>query len=444
MVNKLKYIVLSSFFCFLLSQDSLNANLVGHWFAPNENYWSENISDFNDIWGYEDENGVRYALMGGWDGTYIVDISTNPSSPELVSFIPGSTSSHRDIKSHENHIYIGTEANYPDPELYEQGEYYVEPQGIQVIDMSDPSNPVEVNEWDGVVESHNIMEADGYLYVIGSQSLFSNNGEVQAWGLDDLIILDLADPSNPIKVGGWSDGVYIHDVCIYEDILYGCDLYNDNMYAFDISDKTNPTVIAIWPGISHAHSCWVSEDGDTLFTGSETTGGHIMSWDVSDLLNVTYLDSWLPDDGENWSAHNVFVLGDRLYISYYVYGLQVLDISDPSNLELAAFYDTFDQATESIYNGAWGTYPFFGSNNVIISDRRTGLYVVDVINDGSQLLGDINGDGSMNVVDIVMVVNFVIGLSVPTDEEFYLSDINQDEQIDILDIVAMMGIILEN
>jgi len=444
MVNKLKYIVLSSFFCFLLSQDSLNANLVGHWFAPNENYWSENISDFNDIWGYEDENGVRYALMGGWDGTYIVDISTNPSSPELVSFIPGSTSSHRDIKSHENHIYIGTEANYPDPELYEQGEYYVEPQGIQVIDMSDPSNPVEVNEWDGVVESHNIMEADGYLYVIGSQSLFSNNGEVQAWGLDDLIILDLADPSNPIKVGGWSDGVYIHDVCIYEDILYGCDLYNDNMYAFDISDKTNPTVIAIWPGISHAHSCWVSEDGDTLFTGSETTGGHIMSWDVSDLLNVTYLDSWLPDDGENWSAHNVFVLGDRLYISYYVYGLQVLDISDPSNLELAAFYDTFDQATESIYNGAWGTYPFFGSDNVIISDRRTGLYVVDVINDGSQLLGDINGDGSMNVVDIVMVVNFVIGLSVPTDEEFYLSDINQDEQIDILDIVAMMGIILEN
>ena len=423
MVNKLKYIALSLLFCFLLSQDSFNANLVGHWFAPNENYWSENISDFNDIWGYEDENGARYALMGGWDGTYIVDISTNPSSPELVSFIPGSTSSHRDIKSHENYVYIGTEANYPDPELYEQGEYYVEPQGIQVIDMSDPSNPVEVSEWDGVVESHNIMEADGYLYVIGSQSLFSNNGEVEAWGLDDLIILDLADPSDPIKVGGWSDGVYIHDVCIYEDILYGCDLYNDNMYAFDISDKTNPTVITIWPGISHAHSCWVSENGNTLFTGSETTGGHIMSWDVSDLSNVTYLDSWLPDDGENWSAHNVFVLGDRLYISYYVYGLQVLDISDPSNLELAAFYDTFDQETESIYNGAWGTYPFFGSDNVIVSDRRTGLYVIDVINDGSELLGDINGDESIDVLDIVMVVDFVLGFSNPTDEQFHLSEL---------------------
>ena len=134
MINNLRYIALPLFFCFLSSQDSFNANLVGHWFAPNENYWSENISDFNDIWGYQNEDGVRYALMGGWDGTYIVDISTNPSSPELVSFIPGSTSSHRDIKSHGNYIYIGTEANYPDPELYEQGEYYVEPQGVQVID----------------------------------------------------------------------------------------------------------------------------------------------------------------------------------------------------------------------------------------------------------------------------------------------------------------------
>ena len=73
MINNLRYIALPLFFCFLSSQDSFNANLVGHWFAPNENYWSENISDFNDIWGYENEDGVRYALMGGWDGTYIVD-----------------------------------------------------------------------------------------------------------------------------------------------------------------------------------------------------------------------------------------------------------------------------------------------------------------------------------------------------------------------------------
>jgi choice-of-anchor B domain-containing protein len=441
---KIKLLIIYIVVSFSYSQESYNAELVGNWFEPNDNYWSELVSDFNDIWGYESDNGTKYALMGGWDGTYIIDISTTPSTPQLVSFVPGSESSHRDIKTHQNFMYVSTEANMPNSELYELGEYYIQPQGIQVIDMTDPWDPVQVNEWDGVVESHNIMEADGYLYVIGSQSILSNDGEVEAWGLDDLIILDLEDPSAPIKVGGWSNGVYIHDVCIYEDVLYGCDLYNDNMYAFDITDKTNPTVISIWPGVSHAHSCWVSEDGETVFTGSETTGGHIMSWDVSDLSNVEFLDEWLPEDGENWSAHNVFVLGDRLYISYYVYGLQVLDISDPSNLELAAFYDTFDQDTESIYNGAWGTYPFFGSENVIISDRRTGLYVVDVEGISDNQIGDINQDADTNIMDIIILVGFVLENADPTELEFLLSDLNGDGALDVLDVIFLVNIILES
>ena len=438
---KLLNTVLTFALCF--SQESLNADLVGNWFEPNENYWSEYVSDFNDIWGYESDNGTRYALMGGWDGTYIVDISTNPSSPELVSFVPGAPSSHRDIKTYQNFMYVGTEANMPDPDLYEQGEYYVPPQGIQVVDISSPSEPLLVGEWDGVVQSHNIMDADGYLYVIGSNDPHSYDGEVEAWGLDDLIILDLEDPLNPLKVGGWS-GVYLHDVCIDGDILYGCDIYNDNMYVFDISDKTSPTVITSWPGVPHAHSCWVSEDGNTLFTGSETTGGHIMSWDVSDFSNIEYLDEWMPEGGEEWSAHNIFVLGQRLYISYYVYGLQVVDISDPENLELAAFYDTFDQETESIYNGAWGTYPFFGSDNIIVSDRRTGLYVIDVHNDGDSQMGDINQDNDINVIDVILLVGFIINNSEPTDFELSISDMDQSGELDVLDVIMLVNLIIES
>ena len=79
-----------------------------------------------------------------------------------------------------------------------------------------------------------------------------------------------------------------------------------------------------------------------------------------------------------------------------------------------------------------------------MSDRRTGLYVIDVINDESELLGDINGDENIDVLDIVIVVDFVLGFSTPTDEQFYLSDINQDQEVDILDIVEMVQIILEN
>ena len=83
----------------------------------------------------------------------------------------------------------------PNSVLYEQGEYYIEPQGVQVVDISDPGNPIIQSEWDGVVQSHNIMEADGFLYVIGSNDLYSQDGQIESWGLDDLIVLDLEDPS---------------------------------------------------------------------------------------------------------------------------------------------------------------------------------------------------------------------------------------------------------
>ena len=74
-------------------------------------------------------------------------------------------------------MYIGTEANKPDPYLLEDGTYYIEPQGIQVVNIENPYSPMIVDEWDGVVQSHNIMEADGYLYIIGSYQTYSNDGE---------------------------------------------------------------------------------------------------------------------------------------------------------------------------------------------------------------------------------------------------------------------------
>jgi len=440
---KQRIVIISILISLFYAQESLNAELIGSWYGSNENYWPDNISDYNDIWGYEAEDGKMYALVGGWDGTYIVDISTNPEFPELVSFVSGSQSSHRDIKTHQNFMYIGTEANYPNSVLYEEGEYYIQPQGIQVVDISDPSNPIVQAEWDGVVQSHNIMEADGFLYVIGSNDAFSQDGLVESWGLDDLIILDLENPSSPIKVGGWS-GDYLHDVCVDGDILYGCALYVDEMYAFDISDKANPTLISTWPGVPKAHSCWVSEDSQTVYTGSETTGGHIMSWDVSDLSNVEFLDEWLPEGGEDWSAHNVFVLDNMLYISYYVYGIQVLDISDPSDLELVAYYDTYPQESDYIYTGAWGAYPFFGSDNVLISDRVTGLYVVDIQGALDDQIGDINQDQETNIMDIVVLIGFILENTIPTDLELSLSDMNQDGTLDVLDVISLVNFILEN
>ncbi len=56
--------------------------------------------------------------------------------------------------------------------------------------------------------------------------------------------------------------------------------------------------------------------------------------------------------------------------------------------------------------------------------------------------GDVNGDGDVNVVDIVNMVNFALQVEEPTDYEFSAADLNNDGDINILDIVNVVNIIL--
>ena len=53
--------------------------------------------------------------------------------------------------------------------------------------------------------------------------------------------------------------------------------------------------------------------------------------------------------------------------------------------------------------------------------------------------GDVNADGSINVIDIVNMVNFAIQIESPTDYEYEAADINNDGEIDILDIVNVIN-----
>ena len=56
--------------------------------------------------------------------------------------------------------------------------------------------------------------------------------------------------------------------------------------------------------------------------------------------------------------------------------------------------------------------------------------------------GDVNGDDSLNVLDIVTLVNYIFGVHIPTDEEVCRSDINGDDILNILDVVALTNLIL--
>ena len=67
-----------------------------------------------------------------------------------------------------------------------------------------------------------------------------------------------------------------------------------------------------------------------------------------------------------------------------------------------------------------------------------------IVDEGSQLLlGDINGDDSINILDIVMVANYTLGQAEFTEEQIQVADLNGDGTINILDIVQIINIVLD-
>ena len=81
-------------------------------------------------------------------------------------------------------------------------------------------------------------------------------------------------------------------------------------------------------------------------------------------------------------------------------------------------------------NGGWNEYD---SN---ISDHRP---VFMKLADNS-LPGDVNSDDLINILDVVLIVQIIIGNQASLDS----ADFNQDGQINILDVVQLVGVVINN
>ncbi len=64
------------------------------------------------------------------------------------------------------------------------------------------------------------------------------------------------------------------------------------------------------------------------------------------------------------------------------------------------------------------------------------------VTDNQMLLGDVNFDSELNVLDVVMIVGYVLGNDELTDIQIQASDMNSDGMVDVLDIVTLVGAIL--
>ena len=55
---------------------------------------------------------------------------------------------------------------------------------------------------------------------------------------------------------------------------------------------------------------------------------------------------------------------------------------------------------------------------------------------------DVNGFYNIDILDVVLLVNFVLGADTPDNTQSMLSDLNDDGIINILDIIFLINVIL--
>ena len=97
-------------------------------------------------------------------------------------------------------------------------------------------------------------------------------------------------------------------------------------------------------------------------------------WDADPNNNddITLVSEYISDP--EYIAHEPRVRGNYIYVSHYVEGVRIVDISDPSDAVEVGYYDTYLQQGNG-FAGNWGVWPFFPSGNFIVSDIQSGLYI---------------------------------------------------------------------
>lgn len=327
---------------FLTAQDALNVELFDQIQREDERY--------SGSWSYIAADGSEYALLGAKDGTAIYSIDNQPVTE--LAYIPGASSNWREITVVNGFAYVTTEANAAD--------------GMHIIDLrSLPDTATLAAVYDSTFVQAHILQSDIY----SDSSYIFVNGTRTTGGVH---ILDVSNPTHPVEVGVYDPDYYIHDSHIRGDRLYACAGNQGVVDIVDISDKKNPTLITQITGlVGYVHSAW-SIDDDYLMVAVETDGLPARMYDIRDLDNIEEVARYTANTAS--LVHNPYLRGDFMFIPHNTEGLRVVDVADPRVPVEVGYYDTFAGESGG-FAGLWSACPYFPSGKIIGGNRTDGLYV---------------------------------------------------------------------
>jgi len=312
---------------------------------------------YANVWGYA-ANGREYALLGADDGTSIIEV-TDPSKPVEVAHIPGPNSSWRELRTYQHYAYVVTEGSTPANLI-----------GVHIIDLSElPEKATLVNRYVGRLNNGTVhtVSLDGhFLYLNGSR-----NSSLTAIN----VILDLTDPVHPVEVGAWEQN-YWHDSQAKNDTIFASAIYGDGIQIVDARDKANLKLISQtnYPA-NFTHNIWMTTDNKYIVQTDETPDMPLNFWSVSTPSAPVKLNEYRA--GQHAMAHNVHISGNLAHVAYYEDGYRVFDLSNRKAPVLAGYYDVDGQLPRAgQFTSVWGVYPYLPSGNILLSDMERGLVII--------------------------------------------------------------------
>jgi hypothetical protein len=313
--------------------------------------------------------------------------------------------------------------------------------GVHVVDLSQPNNPVLlgiVNSTNG--NAHNSIHEMVVFEQNGATILVENFNSLT--GNKTLKFINVTNPASAVWIRDLTptEPQWVHAMHVRGNRMFTSGWGNStNRGRTEIYDISNiaaqaPTLLgfisdqtSITAGNS-MHSSWSSEDGNYLYSCRETStgSGDLRVYDISNpAVPLLVRKITMNDLGLNAvTPHNPVVVGNYLYIAWYQAGIQVFDISTPSNPVRVGQYDTYQtqfapsaeelklleaadpwdimcggqnlqNSLPTTYDGNWAVYPLLGQNKILAGDLTNGLLVLDASEIGMTLrnkVADFDGD----------------------------------------------------
>ena len=205
---------------------------------------------------------------------------------------------------------------------------------IGIVDVSDPTTPVVAGS---VIDAVNLEDPHG-CDLLGDYMYTAN------WSSDYFAVVDISNPAAPFVAGSLQDTTKlngIHDVHVEYPYAWvtthysGSDTIPGYLIAIDISDPTTPVIATeLLTDTELAH---LNKKGRHLFTGGGALKA-LMAYDAPDpAVTPTLLQKLLGP-----SAYWIVIHGDYLYVVDAASKLNIVDISDPSDMSIVESWENPD------------------------------------------------------------------------------------------------------